>query len=312
MALRERVELFNIRLYLYCLMTNHFHLVFETPEGNCSAFMQALLTAYTVYFNRRHGRHGHVFDGRFKGKLVEGDDYLLNLSRYVHLNPVYVGDMKGKPIEEKVRYLRQYRWSTYRGYIGTVGKDDFVTHGPLLAQMRGAQREWSKRYRKFVEEGLIDGDDDFKAELEASPHCLGSEAFRAWVDEQYQKLVAKRGRSEDIAFRQTVEPLDPRLVLATLGDVLQVNVAEFSRRRRDAAWRAIAAEALMRFAGQTQREVAALLAMGSGSAVSKQLARQAERINGDSKLRRKVRQAEERLCALKQSRGHARAETVKS
>ena len=72
--LGERVEQFHIRLYLFVLMTNHFHLVFETPEANCSKFMQSLSTAYTVYYNLRHRRHGHLLDGRFKAKLVEGDD----------------------------------------------------------------------------------------------------------------------------------------------------------------------------------------------------------------------------------------------
>jgi len=74
--LSERVEQYSIRLYLFVLMSNHFHLVFETPEANCSKFMQSLSTAYTVYYNLRHDRHGHLFDGRFKAKLVEGDDYL--------------------------------------------------------------------------------------------------------------------------------------------------------------------------------------------------------------------------------------------
>jgi REP element-mobilizing transposase RayT len=92
--LSERVEQYHIRLFLFVCMTNHFHLVFETPEANCSKFMQSLSTAYTVYYNLRHGRHGHLLDGRHKAKLVEGDDFLLALSRYVHLNPVCVGSLK--------------------------------------------------------------------------------------------------------------------------------------------------------------------------------------------------------------------------
>ena len=79
--LAERVEQHDIRLYLYVLMRNHIHLVFETPQGNCSQFMQSLLTSYTVYFNLRHNRHGHLLDGRYKAKLVEGDEYLSALTR---------------------------------------------------------------------------------------------------------------------------------------------------------------------------------------------------------------------------------------
>ncbi len=126
--LAERTEQFNVRLYLFVCMTNHFHLVFETPEANCSKFMQSLSTVFTVYYNLRHGRHGHLLDGRFKAKLVDGDptsprlrrasDYLLALSRYVHLNPVQVGSMKDKPITERIEALRAWRWSSYPSYIG--------------------------------------------------------------------------------------------------------------------------------------------------------------------------------------------------
>jgi len=69
--LAERVEDFDVRLYLFCLMSNHVHLVCETPEANLGRFMQSLSTAYTVYFNLRHGRHGHLVDGRYRAKLVE-------------------------------------------------------------------------------------------------------------------------------------------------------------------------------------------------------------------------------------------------
>lgn len=69
------------------------------------------------YFNRRYGRHGHLVDGRYKAKLVEGDSCLLALSRYVHLNPVQVGVMKDRPIDERIRHLRQYRWSSYPSSI---------------------------------------------------------------------------------------------------------------------------------------------------------------------------------------------------
>ena len=116
--LGERVEQFEVRLYLVTLMANHFHLVVETPAGNLGRFMQSLSTAYTVYFNRRHGRHGHLLDGRYKAKLVEGDDYLLALSRYVHLNPVHTVVMRQKSWEERIQHLRQYQWSSYPGYIG--------------------------------------------------------------------------------------------------------------------------------------------------------------------------------------------------
>jgi len=84
----------QVRVFLYCLMPNHFHFLVETPLGNLDRFMGSFLTGYTVYFNKRHDRSGHLFQGRYAAQLVEGNDYLLKLSRYVHLNPVQVEGLR--------------------------------------------------------------------------------------------------------------------------------------------------------------------------------------------------------------------------
>ena len=76
----EAVDRYQVRVYLFCLMSSHFHLVVETPRGNLGAFMQGILTGYGVYFNRAHRRHGHVTQGRYGARLVSGDEYLLKLS----------------------------------------------------------------------------------------------------------------------------------------------------------------------------------------------------------------------------------------
>ena len=297
--LADRVEQYNIRLYLYCLLTNHIHLVFETPEGNCSKFMQSLSTAYTVYFNLRHDRHGHLLDGRYKAKLVEGDQYLLALSRYVHLNPVHVGGMKNKPMDEKIRHLRQYRWSSYPSYIGKSKALDFVDYGPILGEMSGPRRERPKRYRQFVESGLAESDEDFKAALKESPRSIGSNTFRAWVDDLYQKLVETHKRPEDVSFRRMTEPLAADAILELLADVFGVPVDEFRQRRRNSSLRGVAARFLCRYAGLTQREVAAVLQAGSGAAISQQMKKVAEQLPKDRRLRRLVEEAEERLNALR-------------
>jgi len=305
--LAERVEQFNLRLYLFVCMTNHFHMVFETPEANCSKFMQSLLTAYTVYYNLRHSRHGHLFDGRYKAKLVEGDDYLLALSRYVHLNPVCIGSMKSKPIEERIQALRAHRWSSYPSYIGTRKTLEFVEYGPLLAEMSGKRREWPKRYREFVESGLAESEGDFKMALKESPRSIGRDGFRAWIDELYQKRLEKHTRPEDVSFRHISESLPAGDVLAILGEVLNVEIDEFKHRRHGSPLRAIAARCLIRYAGQSQRDVADCLSVGTGAAVSDQLKRLPDKLAGDQRLRRQVKQAEERLkelrCAQRVERG---------
>ncbi|MDA0323796.1 MAG: transposase [Verrucomicrobia bacterium] len=294
--LSERVAQYHIRLFLFVCMTNHFHLVFETPEANCSKFMQSLSTAYTVYHNLRHGRHGHLLDGRYKAKLVEGDDYLLALSRYVHLNPVCVGSMKNKPIEERIKALRTYPWSSYQSYIGLRKAFDFVDYGPLLSEMSGKRREWAKRYREFVESGLAENDEDFQIALKESPRSIGSDGFRAWIDELYQKRVETHARPEDVSFRHITEPLPTDDVLAILTEIFGVEVDEFKRRRHDSPLRAVAARSLMRYAGLSQRGVADLLKVGSGAAVCNQINRLPGKLAKDRRLRRQVKQAEEAIA----------------
>ncbi len=300
--LADRVEQYNIRLYLFVLMTNHIHLVCETPEGNLSKFMQSLLTAYTVYYNLRHGRHGHLLDGRYKTKLVEGDEYLLSLTRYVHLNPVQVGSIKKKPIEEKIRYLREYPWSTYLSYIGKRKRYDFVDYGPILGEMSGKRREWPKRYREFVESGLAEDDEETKLALKESPLSIGSEEFRVWIDELHNKLSRKHNKPEDVSFRRITEPLKPREVLKVLAEELSTAEEEFKKQRRNSMLRGIAGRYLCRYAGMSQREAAEMLDVRSGAAISKQARRLAAALPRKRNLRRQIANIEEKLEEMKSKR----------
>jgi len=295
------VENFGIRLYLFELMSNHYHLVLETPEGNLSRFMQNLATAYTVYFNKRHDRHGHLLDGRYKAKLVSGDEYLLRLSRYVHQNPAWVSGWVRKPIKERIGLLRDYRWSSYRGYIGKAPQWDFVDEKPILAMMGGKQTERRKRYRQFVESGLASGDEEFEESLRASPSGIGDEEFLSWVDYARGKKIGESGVKEDVAFRRVILPLPPQVVLSILAKVLKVEEQAFSERRRNSVLRAVASRYLMRYAGQTQREVARQLGMTTGGAVSAQVARMPELVSGDRRLARQIREIE-RLLESEQHR----------
>ena len=108
-------------MYLFCLMSTHFHLVVETPRGNLGRFMQGVLTGYGVYYNRRHRSHGHVTQGRYGARLVEGDAYLLKLSRYVHLNPVKIARVRSKPMPERLQMLREYGGLTQRAAASILG-----------------------------------------------------------------------------------------------------------------------------------------------------------------------------------------------
>ena len=193
-VLAESVGSFAVRLYLYCLMSNHVHLVLETPRANLGRFMHRWQTAYTVYFNRRHRRVGHLVQGRYGAWLVERDAYLLRLSRYVHLNPVFVSSVRSRPLAERVSLLRQYPWSSYRSYIRPRGRLAFVDHGPILALVKPGAAGRAGAYRRFVEAGIADIDAAFIEVKTASRLCLGSQEFRDRVHTLYENLLHGRAR----------------------------------------------------------------------------------------------------------------------
>lgn len=139
------VERFGWRLYAYCLMDNHYHLMVETPKGNLSKGMRQLNGVYTQRVNRRHARVGHVFQGRFKAIVVDRQNYLLELSRYVVLNPV-----RAKVVKDPGRY----RWSSYRATVGEVTPPPFLDTAALLFQFAATAPAAQRRYRAFVLEGL--------------------------------------------------------------------------------------------------------------------------------------------------------------
>jgi len=287
-VLSESVESFKIRLYLFCLMTNHIHLVLETPRGNLSRFMHRLQTAYTVYFNHRHQRHGHLMQGRYGASLVERDAYLLRLSRYVHLNPVFTKTWRSRPVGERRAGLRQYPWSSYRSYIGRDWRLAWVDYAPILAAVGSRDAGHAATYRRFVEAGITQMDAAFLEDARASRLCLGSEGFRARIRALYESLLREQPRTEDIAFRRTGTRLPVEQILQAVCQGLATDRASLLRRRRDSRERAVASRLLCALGGLTQREVAAVLGLRSGAAVSAQLRKLANEIKTDPQLHQQM------------------------
>jgi len=131
--------------HAYCLMNNHYHLVIETPDGNLSKGMRQLNGVYTMRFNRRHGSVGHVFQGRYKAILVQKESHLLEVCRYVVLNPV-----RAKVVEIPERW----RWSSYRATSGIERAHPCLTTDWVLGQFGSKKRVAGKRYRAFVKDGI--------------------------------------------------------------------------------------------------------------------------------------------------------------
>jgi REP element-mobilizing transposase RayT len=142
--LADAVERHGWLCHAYCLMTDHYHLLIETPAGGLSRGMQFLNGVYSQRFNRRHGRVGHLFQGRFKAILVEKESHLLEVARYVVLNPVRAG---------MVRHPRDWPWSSYRATAGHDPVPSLLTVDWILARFGPTREAAARAYRGFVEAG---------------------------------------------------------------------------------------------------------------------------------------------------------------
>ena len=199
----------KVDLMAYCLMSNHVHVLLETPEGNLSKMMQALQTSYTLYFNRRHGRTGHVFEQRYKAMLVDKDNYLLQVSRYIHLNAV----------EAKLAERPQdYRWSSYGSYLKGKGIAGSKAES-VLDYFTGSKSRRVEQYREFVEGKRGERVRNLAPEVRKQIF-IGDEEFEGVVQ---RKMERTSGRE--------VRPTLKRIVQA-VSEVTGKNEAEMRGRQR--------------------------------------------------------------------------------
>ena len=158
------------RCYAYCLMGNHYHLLIETPEGNLVTGMRRLNGVYTQSFNRRHGKVGHLFQGRYHSVLVDRDNYLLELCRYVVLNPVRA---------RIVKKAADWPWSSYRATAGKIQPPNWLAVDWVLGQFGRSRVGARQVYKRFVTEGLDVASpwSDVRGQI-----WLGGEAFLARME----------------------------------------------------------------------------------------------------------------------------------
>ena len=144
-TLHKVTQRYNWLCHAYCLMNNHYHLVIETSDGNLSKGMRQLNGVYTQTFNKRHKRVGHIFQGRYKAILIQKESHLLEVCRYVVLNPVRAKTVTG---------AKEWRWSSYRATCGIDKPHPCLTTDWILGQFAKQKRTAEKKYKEFVEAGI--------------------------------------------------------------------------------------------------------------------------------------------------------------
>jgi len=156
-------EIHPITLLCYCLMPNHIHLILrQESDEPIEVFIHRLHTAYTMFFNKKYERVGSVFQGRFKAKLIESDEYLLHVSRYIHLNPIELLRAQGPALNSQ---LVQYPWSSYHEYVEQSSPLSHPLSDPSIILGYFNKEHQKQSYKKFVGDMIKTVSDEDLAEI---------------------------------------------------------------------------------------------------------------------------------------------------
>ena len=285
--LRDSVERFALIVHAYCLMDNHYHLIVETPDANISRALQWLNVSYAVYFNKKRKRIGHLFQGRFKALIVNADEYLQVLSRYIHLNPMRATLVK-KPGD--------YRWSSYNAFIGNDEVPEWVETTFVLSTFHKTRKQAMHLYRKFCED--VDPESLENPSKDAvQGFILGNENFVNLIQE---KLIFSNADENEIPQLRKLK-LRP-----TVEQVVDKVCKEFSCRTADIiragkkgnTARETAIYLSCFYTGLTGKEVGNFYGQISGAGVAMVLKKIKAKIEKDKQFSTKVRKIERRIVNI--------------
>ena len=277
-------EKYRFLLHAYVLMGNHYHLIIETPEGNLSRVMHYINSSYTTYTNIKRKRCGHLFQGRFKAILIDKDSYLLELSRYLHLNPV-----RAKIVETP----QAYRYSSYQAYINNG--TDLINTGTILGMMSGKRTEARKRYQDFVDAG-INCEPENPLKNVYGGMILGNEIF---IRDTLQRLKDNEVSGDEVSNRKDLRRgFEPKEVLNVVSSYFRLSGDEVLSDRRSSARKAFV-YLLKKYAAIGNREICEMVGCSSVSAATK-ICRGFEQIlEKDAALRKSIKTLEAQISTFK-------------
>lgn len=279
-VLRSAKKRFGFIIHAFVLMTNHYHLLLETPGANLSSILHHINTSYTQWFNRRHQRIGHVLQGRYKSILVSKDEYYLELVRYIHINPLRAGIVDS---------IDAYRWSSHFAIINDRAADewrDFYNRNNVLCYFGRRKRKAIDAYRAFVLAGQkLKRDDVFKGL--SCGYILGENSFVEWVLHNF--VDVDRIDKEIAGSKGFKRGFDYNEVLSAISLIYNTNRKEIITVKRGCTARnearMLAIYLLARHSSMTQRSVAKLFGGVSDVSISRSAKLCEQQMKTNKKLR---------------------------
>ena len=280
--LQETSDNWNLKISAYCLMSNHYHLLVQTPDGNLSRSMRHINGVYTQRFNRRHKKDGQLFRGRYKAVLIDADSYLLEVLRYIHRNPIRAG------IAEK---LNDFAWSSHRGYISGAKKWEWLHKDFPLSMLSSSKNRRKSAYIDFVS---LDEPKEIKRfySLKNQPSVLGDKAFREWIKEKFSDLQLQ----EEIPESRMLAP-SPEKIIDIVCDHFRVNKEQLaiSRRGTENLPRDVAIYLVRHYSRDTLVGIGRYFAISNYSTVSSAVERVKLRMKNERTLQKHLETLEKKI-----------------
>jgi len=272
--LQDTFEMWNLRVAAYCLMPNHYHLLVQTPDANISRCMRHIDGVYTQHFNRRYDCDGQLFRGRFKSILIEVDQYLLHLVRYIHHNSLKAG---------LVDRIDKYPWSSHKGYLSCSDDWTWLYKDFLLSMLSNKKNEQIKSYRYFISKE--DGDEEIVDQIiekKRWPAILGSKDF---IDLIREKFFLKNIDDEIPQSKELAPDVDR--IKSLICQVYKINERELLQSKRGVSNepRNVAIYLTRRLTGDKLKQLAEHYGINKYSSVSSIIERMKASIAVDKKLR---------------------------
>jgi putative transposase len=282
--LKESSVIWQVRIAAYSLMPNHYHLLIQTPNANISRCMRHINGIYTQRFNRAHGSDGQLFRGRYKSILIDGDNYLLELVKYIHCNPLRAGLVKS---------LDDYPWSSHKGYISQDREGEWIWLYKefILSILECNEDMRHKTYKAFIDneepESLMDVYSGDKL-----PTVLGAKDFIDRIRKKHYHAARCKDIPESISFGPDITEIKNEV-----SRCYNIGVEDFLKKRRGIynEARNVAMFLIRKYTGASLEAIGKQFGMTNYSSVSSTIVRIKQRLNTDAKFQDRVSKIENLL-----------------
>ncbi len=284
--LGETCEMWRIRVHAFCLMDNHYHLLVETPTIGLARAMRHLNGVYTQRFNRKKRRDGALFRGRYRAILVQADNYLMEIVRYIHMNPA--------KRREDIHALMNYRWSSNYYYLGKKVKPEWLETSKILNLFSTNRRQQKALYKEFISDRIPDEIKKIYSRKKLSP-VIGDDSFKEWIKKTFLERKAAEYEIPEAGKRETGPPAEQIVDIVKAWYKVEDQDLKCRRRGIRNEPRQVAVFLCRQMSGLSLNEIKILFDMGAYTTASMAIQSIKNRLTVEQRFRRRIEKIKKKI-----------------